>query len=794
LPRFVAHDTKVVADDSATRDVTHAMGRATALLCAVCFVVCWHNAFGSLLAPWVGVVSVADDATPQDLHRTHSSLVNQTLLAHELQWTLVDCGSNSNMALDTMAQLDTNPHVVVVRPELPLSPAECVGRGLAAVSAEFVSVLAVGDMYTPPGLETLAWSLFSRKDTVVASSCVVRRAGSRQEPACFRMHGSCPHMPMGSLARRALMQQLCPVVKLDTIETWWSRCSAMLYHRKGTGHTVPLPLLVTSRPPPLIPALKVSSHRRSATLAPPVEIRPIERIVWQLPRLVVPPMPPKRRVVLVLLPWLYVGGTEVVVRNLMQRLQADGWTIVLACAMHAGPNSAKFIPQMQKITQDIHVLSVYLPVRDHAPFLLHLIRTRGVTVVLASNCMLFYKSVAHLRSRAPRVTFVDLLHTVSPDWLDGGFPRLSVDHHASIDYTLAISHGSLDWVIEHQPLIESRSDVMYPGVVIPATIPPFAKRKAVVYVGRMDRLKRPQVVVKAFLSAIDLLGPQTVGTRAKPRPATTLQMVGDGVMRSSAERVALKAGALAKLPTDPGMVYFHGSLNRSGVVQCLHQSRLYVLASVTEGMPLAASEAMAHGLAIIIGNVGQIKELVGDAAFRVINMTQDEDRDVELFTNATRSFFQLSEEEQQSWGDRARARMEAMYNQTTTLGRVVPLFNGFSARRDPVPARGNLARALSSYVRHNGGSLLDSTVRRQSKWHTARNCSRGMVTRVVSPRIRSQVTPTKAPPVVEPPPIESSAWPSSLWVAIVFFVGVLTLLQCRRHRCCVARKANAHVQ
>jgi len=702
--RILQRESDTDVRHSAARIALHTTPRTMRRgLAAALFVAyyCWYCSTICLAAPWVGVLSVSRNDGAQDLWRTHSSLRNQTIPVH---WTLADCGSEDARTLASIASIRKDPLVRVMRLRAR-TPLECLSRALQQELPKYVSVLGVGDAYTPPALETMAWSLFSN-DQPIVSSCYTQSVLSQgaHHPVCS-MQPPCACIPLGSLVPAETLRRLClpESPATGTIHQWWSSCAKTLSQQIGTGYTVPRRMLLTRRFRDW--SVGASYFRVARRLTPPQEVYPIVDVPWELPP--VEPRAGTGNVILVALPWLYVGGSEFVVSSMIQRLAAAGWTVVVVCTIHDGPLSTAFLPQIHQFTQDVHFLSMSLPVRDHARFFLHVIRTRRVSVVLGSNSMLFYHIAAHLRARAPRVAFVDLLHSVVEDWMHGGYPRMSIDHHQAFDYTLAISRGTLDWMQARQPAIKVRSGVMYPGVDIPAVVPPFASRIGVVSVARMDALKRPSVVIRAYLAAVARLGDE--------QPPPSLQMVGEGTTFSDAVSICEDAGVVAESPTDPGKVFFHGSLGSSEVDAVLGKTRLYVLASVVEGMPLAASEAMAHGLALIISNVGEVRELVGDAAFRVINLTHDEARDTALFADAILAFLTLSEEEQQAWGERGRERMRRMYNRTKTVGMVLPLLNNlveekhkFENMTGLVGTQGDLGRVLTEYV--NVGSLLATTL------------------------------------------------------------------------------------
>jgi phosphatidylinositol alpha-1,6-mannosyltransferase len=82
-----------------------------------------------------------------------------------------------------------------------------------------------------------------------------------------------------------------------------------------------------------------------------------------------------------------------------------------------------------------------------------------------------------------------------------------------------------------------------------------------------------------------------------------LLVVGGGALMSELQAQAQSLGISA-------IVEFLGQLDRKGVQRALDRSDVFVLPSLTEGLPRALLEAMARGLAAVATNVGGIPELL----------------------------------------------------------------------------------------------------------------------------------------------------------------------------------------
>ena len=119
-------------------------------------------------------------------------------------------------------------------------------------------------------------------------------------------------------------------------------------------------------------------------------------------------------------------------------------------------------------------------------------------------------------------------------------------------------------------------------------------RRRIVFSGRLTRVKRPDLVVDAFLQV------------AEKRPQWDLLMLGDGDLRQSLE---------SRIPASLRQrVVFTGFLNDQATVSALYKaSDVLVLPSDFEPWALVVNEAAAAGLAIIATDkVGAAAELVRD--------------------------------------------------------------------------------------------------------------------------------------------------------------------------------------
>lgn len=138
----------------------------------------------------------------------------------------------------------------------------------------------------------------------------------------------------------------------------------------------------------------------------------------------------------------------------------------------------------------------------------------------------------------------------------------------------------------------------HPAVKRESLAPPgFASPDCVVIgsVGRMQRVKDPLVLVRAFLDLVTRLPAQAQRLR--------LIMIGDGPLRAEALSLIERAG-LGDIAWLPG--------SRDDVPDVLRNLNIFVLPSLNEGMSNTILEAMATGLPIVATRVGGNPEVVRD--------------------------------------------------------------------------------------------------------------------------------------------------------------------------------------
>src|SRR5581483_8366223 len=303
---------------------------------------------------------------------------------------------------------------------------------------------------------------------------------------------------------------------------------------------------------------------------------------------------------LMVMPWLTVGGADMVNLDLLKMLVTrHGYEVTIATTLN-GDHS--WMPLFGAWTPDIFPLHHFLRLTDYPRFLHYLIRSRQADTVLISNSYLCYLLLPYLRSKCPDVAFLDYLHMEEENWKNGGYPRASLNQSGQLDLTMVSTAHLKDWLVrrggdaERIEVCTTNIDVnewdpaKYDRAALRAELEIGAEMPVILYAGRLCAQKQPMV----FAEAIRAL--------TEREQEFTCLVAGDGI-----ERKALEA-FLQEHRLDS--VRLLGNVSPGRFQELLALSDIFFLPSQMEGISLAIYEAMAMGVVPVAADVGGQRELV----------------------------------------------------------------------------------------------------------------------------------------------------------------------------------------
>ena len=293
---------------------------------------------------------------------------------------------------------------------------------------------------------------------------------------------------------------------------------------------------------------------------------------------------------LVLVPWLPIGGAEVLLADILGGLKAE-WHLSIVTTE---PGDQALAPAFEAITREIYHLPDFIDRQHWFEFVAAVVISRDSRAILSSGSRFLYANLSKIKARFPAMLSYDILHNDAPRGHLASALRASrhIDRLIAVNERIGRSLTRGGAGAGSVAVIPNGVD--YEGVFNPQKVDRDAARRrfdiedgafVIGFVGRMSEEKRPL----AFLAvAAPILA---------AHPHVRLLVLGDGPMTEAfldAARTAGIAGRLHHLPR----------LDRAAMPQFYAACSILVLSSRIEGTPLAMLEALAMGCPVAATDVG----------------------------------------------------------------------------------------------------------------------------------------------------------------------------------------------
>ena len=311
--------------------------------------------------------------------------------------------------------------------------------------------------------------------------------------------------------------------------------------------------------------------------------------------------------VLLLVPWLAVGGADKFSLDLLTQLTERGWQVWVIATL---PSDHPWLSRFTAATDEVFLLQECCSIGESARFVRNTIQAQRIDLVLIANSELGYWLLPYLRAECHTVTFVDYCHMEEQAWKRGGYPRMSIEHQAWLDLQIVSSDYLQGWMLaegaaaqrlrvcytnidpdEWQPDSEQRARLrqeFLDGYGLDETTP------IVLYACRICDQKQPDV----FAETIRLL---------QQRSHNFLAIVAGDGPELSRLRATINKNSLHD------HVRFLGAVANERIHDLMTAADIFFLPSEWEGIAVSVFEAMACGLPVVGADVGGQRELVTPA-------------------------------------------------------------------------------------------------------------------------------------------------------------------------------------
>jgi len=400
---------------------------------------------------------------------------------------------------------------------------------------------------------------------------------------------------------------------------------------------------------------------------------------------------------LIIAPWLVTGGAEKFNLDLMRQLSQRGWELTIATTMGSeNPWQHEF----EAVSPDVFPMKNFLEWKDYPRFFNYLIESRQVDAVLIAASQEAYRLIPYLRLRYPQLPILDYIHFVTPDWMNGGFPRLSMLFHSCLDLTVVSSRQLKNWMVDQgadgqqievcttnadihtwrpdpQTRVEVRSEL---GIADDQAL--------ILYIGRLEKQKQPRVFAK------------TMRLLAREKLSFLALAAGDGSLRNWVQDFIEKEQLGNK-------VCLLGDTPQARIRQLMAAGDIVFLPSENEGISLTIYEGMASGV-VPVGAVvgGQLELVTPDCGILIQRSTEDQEASEYA---AALALLIREPEKRQQMGRNSRERVENHFSLEKMGEKMEALiYKAQQLRRDAPRTPGQadlaslLARQTAEYIRTVG--------------------------------------------------------------------------------------------
>lgn len=437
--------------------------------------------------------------------------------------------------------------------------------------------------------------------------------------------------------------------------------------------------------------------------------------LWEGPR---PPFantlakPEGTRRLLLIVPWLRMGGADRFNLDLTRFLTREGWEVTIAATLASGVSPATgnghpWLAEFSRSTPDIFILP-HLGSPPQFPALLkHLVDTRRHDVVLISNSEHGYAALPYLRTLCPQPVYLDFNHMEEPGWKGGGHPRHGAGMQSLLELNLTVSEHLKRWMASPpRNAAPDRIEVCHINVNTRRWRPDESRRATVrrahriaedavviLYAARLCPQKQPHIFAESVRMLRDRLQEMPA-----PCPPVVVLVAGDGELEEQL-RDALDAGGL--LGASPAFsVRMLGAVRTDRMPAIMSAADVFFLPSEWEGIALSIYEAMASGLAVLGADVGGQRELVTPETGLLLPRPAPENGPQEAARYAEALATLVGDPaRRESMGRAARRRIEERFELRNMGERMLQLFDRAAALRNSRPRKPlepQLARELTA--------------------------------------------------------------------------------------------------
>jgi glycosyltransferase involved in cell wall biosynthesis/GT2 family glycosyltransferase len=300
---------------------------------------------------------------------------------------------------------------------------------------------------------------------------------------------------------------------------------------------------------------------------------------------------------LLLVPWLQVGGAETVLYQIMNGLKED-FEFYLFTSM---PDKNEWHDRFYSLTPYIYHLPNFLPRYAWEDFLVNFIHARNIQKLFISHSEFGYQALPKLKEKIAHLHTSVLIHNDS----DLGYFPHSIKYDHYIDQHIVVNdlincrlqktgqinpvkiqtiYNAIDEKIHFNPSQYQRN-ALRERWQLPLN------KKIITFIARMSQEKQPEHFVR-------------MAATLKPHKHLFFVMVGDGWLQQKIQ------GEIERLGISEAHLRWYKGLPPTQIPELLAISDILALTSTVEGFPMTVLEALAMKVPVVSYDVGEVQSVI----------------------------------------------------------------------------------------------------------------------------------------------------------------------------------------
>lgn len=323
--------------------------------------------------------------------------------------------------------------------------------------------------------------------------------------------------------------------------------------------------------------------------------------------------PSDKRSLLVVVPFMIVGGAEKLLTSVIRYLVASGWSVtVVSTLQQKGLNDSS--GWFKEFTSEVYSLPQFLNQWEYESFFRYIIGSRTVDATLLAGSRVFYELLPKLCPTFPHMAVVDLLFNTV------GHVASHVEFKPYLTSAIAENPEVFSW-LKQQGWNQERIRLVKSGVDV-LSFDTCRSEKLVTELG----IKTDEIVVGFSGRLSDEKGPDIfleIAAAFRDEPSIRFLMTGAGPLQQKVE------SDISKLPAG-SRIQFLGLVDSTEDYFATYD--IFVLPSRIDGRPIALMEALSSGCAVVASRVGGVPALIEESGAGILCAPDD----TEDFVNAIR--------------------------------------------------------------------------------------------------------------------------------------------------------------